>query len=827
MVRAVCAHCGAACPVDVMETPAFCCSGCRSAHALINGCGLGGFYRLAERPGLAPRPMGRESWQDLVVMRNDGLAGITWHIGGMHCASCLWILERLPALCPGVRAATASFADDELRVVFDPVRTTADAAAAAVAALGYALHAPAARVAAARTGRRDLLARFAVSAGAAVATMHLSLNLYAGDLARDLDHGSRLGFGVAAGLAALPAALYGAAPFFRGAWGAARAGVVGIDAATALVVAVGMVASVAGLIWGGDLYFDAVAMYVALLLGGRLVMLETKERALRAIGVQDHLLPRRARVVSGGGERDIPRGELQVGDRVVVVEGSSVPCDGVAETPAVLEVAVMTGESRPVPVAPGGNVSAGAVCLSPRMELTATAVGDDTHLGRLLAAAAPRQDAGDGRWLGWMLAAQGVAAALVLVCWWHSGAAAALRQAVAVVMVSCPCALGLAAPLGRAFACARSGGVGILVRDGGMFSRLPRIRDAVFDKTGTLTAGRMRVVAWAWNEADGARRSDLARAVMAAEACARHPAAPAIAAAAAGEVSTGGDGSTIAAEPGSRPPEAWREIPGAGIAWRATIAGIPAALRLGSAAFTGVDGSDASADSVVHLAVDGRQAARIVLADPVRADAAALVAAARAQGWRIHVFSGDGPGATAAAAAAAGADDARGGLLPADKARAVAALGPCLVIGDGVNDAAAMTAAEIAIGVRGGLAAAVESCDAVFVGTADRDRAGALAALVAIAAAERRARRRLVAFTCAYNILAVALVADGAIGPWICAVAMPASSLVALAIAACTVRRVAPASAVGADLPPNAGVVIAPVSAQMPAPMSAAIGVGK
>ena len=762
-------------------------------------------------------------------MRADGLAGITWHIGGMHCASCLWILERLPALCPGVRAANASFADDELRVVFDPARTTADAAAAAVGALGYALHAPAARVAAARTGRRDLLARFAVSAGAAVATMHLSLNLYAGDLARDLDHGSRLGFGVAAGLASLPAALYGAAPFFRGAWGAARAGVVGIDAVTAAVVAVGMVASIAGLVWGGDLYFDAVAMYVALLLGGRLVMLETKERALRAIGVQDHLLPRWARVLTDGGERNVTRGELQAGDRVVVVEGSSLPCDGVAETPAVLDVAVMTGESRPVPVAPGGNVSAGAVCLSARMELTATAVGDETHLGRLLAAAAPRQAGGDGRWLGWMLAAQGLAAALVLVCWWHLGAAAALRQAVAVVMVSCPCALGLAAPLGRAFACARAGGAGILVRDAALFGRLPRIRDAVFDKTGTLTAGRMRVVAWAWNEVDAVRRSDLARAIVAAEACARHPAAPAIAAAAAaaGEASTGGNGSTAAAEPGSQPPEAWREIPGAGIAWRATIAGIPASLRLGSVAFTGVDGSDAAADSVVHLSVDGRPAARIVLADPVRADAAALVAGARAQGWRIHVFSGDGPGATAAAAAAAGADDARGGLLPADKARAVAALGPCLVVGDGVNDAAAMAAAEIAIGVRGGLAAAVESCDAVFVGAADRDRAGALEALVAIAAAERRARRRLVAFTCAYNFLAVALVADGAIGPWICAVAMPASSLVALAIAAFTVRRATPASTMGADQPSNADVVIAPVSAPMPAPMPAAIGVGK
>jgi P-type E1-E2 ATPase len=290
---------------------------------------------------------------------------------------------------------------------------------------------------------------------------------------------------------------------------------------------------------------------------------------------------------------------------------------------------------------------------------------------------------------------------------------------------------------------------------------------AVFDKTGTLTEGRMRVASWTWFAPDAGARGDILAAVAAAEGRARHPAATAIAehAGAAGEITD------------------WREEPGRGVSCRARIGGNNRELRLGNAVFTGADAVD-DGTSTAHVSVDGVAVARIALADPLRADAAAMVEAARAQGWRVHLLSGDSPSVARAIATSVGIADADGALLPEDKAARIDALGAAVVIGDGANDAPAMRRAAVAIGVRGGLAASLDCCDAVLVGEAERERAAALSDLFEAGKAAHRTAFALLTFAVVYNLGGLALVASGWWGPWICAAAMPASSLAVIAIAA-------------------------------------------
>jgi Cu2+-exporting ATPase len=776
----LCAHCGA---VAVGATSAdgqrFCCAGCRAAHALILGAGLADYYRLAPTPGATPALVAAEAWDDLVRRRSDGMGEITWHVSGMHCAACVWILERLPALQRGVLAATARFGDETLCVIFDPRETTPAAVARTIASLGYAPRAPSGREEAKRAERRDLLQRLAVSAASAMAAMHLSLNLYAGDLTRDLDPSTRLGFGAASGLVAIPAIAYGAAPFLRGAWGGLRARRFGVDAATALVVLIGTFASVVGVVTGGDLYFDAVAMYVAILLAGRLALLAAKERVLRASGLQAELLPRHARRIEDDTERQIPTNSLQPGDRVVITAGEALPCDGPAESPAALDTSLLTGESRSAAVGAGAEVFAGTICLSPRLVVIASAVGAQTRLGRLLAdIGRPRGDGSswEDRWLARATPLVVLAALGILAWWWPRDAHLAMRQAVAAIMVCCPCALGLAVPLAQAVAIARAARRGILLRDPCVLERLRTVRHAVFDKTGTLTEGRMRVTSWTWLTPDRDTRGDILAAVAAAEGRARHPAAAAI-------YERAGTPGTISA---------WREEPGRGVSCLAPIGGHERELRVGSPAFTGGD-ADVEAVSTAQISVDGVPVARIALADPLRADARAMAEAARVQGWSLHLLSGDASTVARAVAAEVGITDVEGALLPEDKAARIEALGDAAVIGDGANDAPAMRLAAAAIGVRGGLAASLDCCDAVLVGMAEQDRGDALRELFAASGAVRRTGTTLLAFSIIYNLTGLILVASGLWGPWICAIAMPTSSLVAIAIAgSCRAFRSAP-----------------------------------
>lgn len=771
----ICAHCGAPAPAG---DPAFCCGGCAAAYSLLRSCGLGDFHKLRGDAPAAPVQSIQEDWAAwsdpafaAVHARplRSGHQVITWAVEGIHCPACIWVLERLSFLEPGVLQATLDLSCLTLRVVYDPAKTDPGRQAATIARLGYRLlpYRSSAEIAARTRERRRLLLGVAVSTASAVGSMHLAMNLYAGDMVQDLETHWRHLFGWGSVAAALPAAFYGAAPW----WPALGRAVTGrgwsADATGALVVAAGLAASVAGVLGNGPVYADAVAMFVALLLLGRLLLATAQEKVRTAAGRLGGLLPDLARSPDGTWRA---AAELVQGAEILVHPGERLPADGRAsdlpDGDAWIDTMVLTGEAKAQRVVPGEPLFAGTVCVGGRIRLRVEAAGRATRVAGLVERAgilgtAPTGDPALAAWSRWV----GAAAILGGLALWLTGTdgATATARAMGVLMAACPCAVGLGLPLLRAHALGCAAARGILIRDPGLIDRLTLLRHAVLDKTGTLTRGQVVITAWEWlAEPVGTDRATVIALAVAGERQARHPLAAAL-------VAWAGEVPDLAIA-------SWEEIPGAGLRIR-TESG---ELRLGTTQFTGVDlGTDPTL--VLGVSWAGHPLARITASDPLREDAQSFVSWLEQRELSVHLASGDREAAArhAGEILGLGEDRIHGDCTPEAKETLVRRLdGPVLMVGDGVNDAGALAAAAAGVAVRGGLAAALEGSH-VFI----TDAGEALARvrdLIQGAAQVRRREHVLIAWSWIYNLVAVVGALAGWWGPLGCAVAMPLSSLLAV-----------------------------------------------
>jgi Cu2+-exporting ATPase len=737
-----CRHCGAA-----SEQP-FCCHGCATAFALLASCGLDEHARLrqlAVESGAAARPVPAvpgewDGWNDpaflaeLALPLRDGSVAVTWSVDGMHCPACVWVLERLPFLDPAVRSASIDLGRGMLRTVLAPEQADLQRLARTAAALGYRLRPWNAAVDNGRRAQsRALLVRAAVAFACAIGSMQLAMNLAAGELTGDLDAGSRWFFGLGSLLLALPAGTWAIASWWRALIAAVRHGRWSLDASAALVVAVGLGASAVNLARGSQaIYADAVAMFIALLLAGRVVLQR----------VQDHLAAQGTRLVGL-----LPPHPPAPGSELVLAAGARLPADGtlLAADGAALDVSVLTGEARAVLVAAGTAVFAGCLLVAGTVTLRVERSGAQTRLAGLLATAEAEADrrrpVSESRWERWygivLLAVAAVAG------WWG------IDRAVAVVMAACPCAIGLALPLARAHTLVAARGRGLLIRSADVLLRLRGIRRVVLDKTGTLTTGHPQVVSWTWLIPE-AQRAHVAGAIVAAESQARHPVALAIC-----RFLEGAPQVQV---------EAVNELPGRGLT--AQVDGITLSI-----------GPDATGG--IRVEWDGAVVARVQVVDGQRPDALTFVTACRQRGWPVGIASGDAAQPVSELAAALGITEARSGQLPEDKAAWVD--DTTLMIGDGVNDGLALARAGVGVAVRGGLAAGLACAEVVVIA-----EAAPLAAVGDLLHASERLRRRealLLTLTVGYNLIAVTCAVLGVWGPFICAVGMPLSSVLAIAIA--------------------------------------------
>jgi Cu2+-exporting ATPase len=772
-----------------------CCAGCAAVAEAIVGAGLGDYYRhrsaLPSGAGeVVPEFLRRLDLYDLPevqasFVRTEGgeVREAALILEGITCAACVWLNERHLARLPGVLGVEINYATHRARVRWDNARIPLSRILRAVADIGYTAHPfdPDRREEIAARERRSMLKRLAIAGLAMMQVMMYAVPAYVageGEMPADIESLLRW----ASLVLTLPVMAYSAAPFFASAWRDLRRRSVGMDLPVSLGIAVGFAASTwATLAGDGEVYFDSVTMFVFLLLLGRYLEQIARSRAGDAVENLAKLVPATAaRLVSYPQSmecEEVPVGQLRPGDKVLVRPGDTVPADGrVLAGAGEVDESMLTGESRPLVRRPGDGLTGGAVNVSSPMVMEVERVGQETALAgisRLLdraLAQKPRLAAAAERVARWFVALV-LAAAATAVAWSFIDPARPLWIAVAVLVVTCPCALSLATPVALAVATGRLTRLGLLVTRGHALETLARATDFVFDKTGTLTRGRMALAAV--TPLGGLSAEECLALAGRLEQGSEHPIARALREAA----------------PGAAAEEVMdlRNEPGGGVEGMAG----GARYRLGTPQFAGTLAREpvpralseriARGETVIALAAEGRWLAALSFADQLRPDAAQMVDELRRQGRRVHLLSGDAPEAARRVARQAGIETVAAGVSPAEKLEYVRALqergAVVAMVGDGVNDAPVLAQAQVSIAMGEGTQVAQASADMVLLS----GRLLGLAQGVQFSTRTWSVIRENLLWAFAYNVVALPLAVAGYVTPWLAGIGMAASSLLVVA----------------------------------------------
>jgi Cu2+-exporting ATPase len=793
-----CAHCGLDVPEGARDAAAehqFCCSGCRTAFAILQESGLSRYYEFAERRDGPVRSTGRRyeefdhpTFAELYVKRlPGGLAEVELYLEGVHCASCVWLVERVPLVLPGVNGAELDMRRSLARVTWEPTTVSLSSIARMLDSLGYPPH-PFRGVERDEMRRREdraMLIRIGVAGAIMINVMLAALALYSGWLG-GMDAQFTTFFRWISFALVTPAMLWPGRVFFSGAWSALRARTLHMDVPIALGLAAGYVQGALNTVRGsGPVYFDGLATLVFALLVGRYLQQRRQRAAADSAELVFSLTPTTAHVIDSSGEvRDVPTQAIVPGMLVEVRAGETFAADGVvARGETRVDKSLLTGEARPVLAAEGDGVFAGTVNIASPVVVRVEQAGEESRVAKILrqveegtARRAP-VIALANRMAGYFVAGVLLVAVSAWIGWQFIDAARAVDVAVAVLIVTCPCALALSTPLAISTAIGRAARSGILVKAGDALERLGRapngrVKQIFLDKTGTITEARAALVEW-----DGP--SSVRPLVLSLEHGSTHPIAAAFRNAWPDEAGPVATSST--------------HVVGGGI--EGVVRGHHVAV--GSPSFvnervrSAPNADGAGEFTPVWVAVDGVVVARAGIGDPIRSDARAAVDALRARGWSVHILSGDAPSVVRSVGRAIGVDESNcvGGVSPEGKLAMVEAArtqGIVVMVGDGINDAAAIAAASVGIAAHGGAEASLASSD-VYLTTPG------LSPLVRLVDGARRTfgvMERNVAFSILYNLVGATLAVAGKLTPLVAAILMPASSLtVVLASRATTFRR--------------------------------------
>jgi Cu2+-exporting ATPase len=773
-----CAHCRLPVPDGLAlasDEPQFCCTGCRTAYALIHAHGLACYYDIADVSGTradAPR-LDYAGFDDAAFLAAntetlaDGERRTTLAIDGIHCAACIWLLERLPRIVPGVIEARASWRKSTLTVRWRDAKLSR--IADAVAKLGYrpsVLGSGNAELVRTRANRRALI-EIGIAGAAAGNNMLIAAALYLGMFSY-MDGVTETLLRWTSCLVGIVSVAWPGRVFVRGALQSLRARTPHMDVPVALGLVVGAVAGLVNTVLGrGEIYFDTLSVLVFLLLVGRFIQTRQQQRAAATVEVLHRLTPRSAHRVEAGRVIDVPAQVVVAGDVLEVRAGEVVPADATVVVGAsAIDASILTGETRPVDVAIGDTITAGALNLSATLHVRVDAVGERTRIGRVLelveSSAQQRPkivQLADRLGARFVIVIVAIASA-TLAGWLWLDPSVAVDHTVALLVVACPCALAMATPLAISVALGRAARRRILIKGGDVLQRLSVPGTIWLDKTGTLSEGRARVVEWVGDDA-------VRPAVAALENSSTHPVglalqalAPAAAAATAVRHAQGGLEGIVEG----------RKIAVGNERFIRERARLDPALAQHARSFV------ERAISPVFVAVDGTVVAVAGVGDPLRADAATAVAELRARGYTVGILSGDHPAIAMAVGRTLGVPDSlcHGGLDPEAKVDYVrATVGPVVMVGDGVNDSAALAAASVGIATRDGAEASLEAAP-VYLG---RPGLGPLLELLDGSRATMRAIHRNFAVSLFYNAVSVGLAAAGLINPLVAALLMPLSSL--------------------------------------------------
>jgi Cu+-exporting ATPase len=790
----LCFHCGTPCPAEtvVLEGKAFCCLGCRTVYSLLMENGLGNFYELASRPGtrVAAAAAAKDRWgflddprvaDKLLDFCDERLSRVTFHVPAIHCVACVWLLENLFRLQPGIGASQVHFARREVSITFRRAELKLSEVAGLLAAIGYepelslaALDKPPA----APVRRRQHL-QIGIAGFAFGNIMLLSLPGYLGFDSMSEPTFERA-FGWLSLALALPVLLYSAADYWRSARLSLQQRAITLDVPIALGLLAFYGQSAYEILTGrGAGYLDSFSGLVFFLLCGRLFQQKTYERLVFDRDYKG-FFPLAVLRRTPDGEAAVAISELGIGDRVVLRHGELIPADATLVSGAGwIDYSFVTGESEPVPRRPGERLYAGGRQTGGAIEIEIVKPVSQSHLTTLWNAAVFRKAGEDhlqtltnrySRRFTWAVIAL---AAIAAVAWAFVEAGQAVRAFTSVLIVACPCALALVAPLTHGTALRRLARLGIFLKNGFVLERLAEADTVVFDKTGTLTAPDGDGVRF-----DGGALSALERAWVAAVARhSTHPYARRIAGALA-------DGATAA------PVTDFHEIAGGGI--EARVAGHQ--VRLGSLAWlkscdlwsdgeglatAASDEANASTASAtrVHVVLDGRYRGAFALTQRLRPAVESLIPQLAAR-YHLALLSGDqprerdrfkalfGPGARLTF------HQTPHGKLEFIR-RLQAAGRKVVMVGDGLNDAGALKQSDVGIAVVDRLGAFSPASDVIL----DAAHVAALGRLLDFARASARIVRTGFAISALYNVVGISVAAAGLLSPVLCAILMPLSSV--------------------------------------------------
>jgi Cu2+-exporting ATPase len=802
-VAGSCFHCGLPNPVNQKfeqiinnQRRQFCCPACQMVCSAIYDAGLEGFYdRTPSNIKLAPPP---DTPKDLALYDLDEVQAefvselgvereISLLVEGIHCAACVWLIERALGQTPGVVQAQVNLAGKRLSVKWNNQQIKLSAIINQLSHIGYAAvpYDPEVAEGKLKQQNRALLFRMAFAGFAMMNLLWISIALYSGAADsefRPLFHW--VGFALAT-----PTLLYSGYPFLHSAWTGLKRLHLTMDLPIAIGASVTYLYSVYITLsqsMVGEVYYDTVVNFLFVILVGRYLEAISRRQAIASTQRLLDLQPRGAIVLRNNRQELLPIRAIKPGATVLVKPGDRIPVDGVIlDGRSNVDESMLSGESTPVSKIHNDSVSAGTMNLDSVLTVKVEGTLRNTSLGRIIhlveeaqTSKAPIQCVAD-RIVPWFVAATLFLASATFIYWISTDFELALMAATAVLIITCPCAFGLATPMSIASASGLGARHGILVKNGAVLETLSHINHFVFDKTGTLTEGRMRVKEIL--TIDDIQENDLLAKAATIEQFSEHSIARAI-------VNT-------ARQRELQLPEAHsiENQPGFGLTGKidnqTLFIGNRAWLKQNNVILNDylelcASQWESQGVTTVHVAIDQQEAGIIAIADSLRADAKQLVSALRAKGIRMTLLSGDRKAVADSIASQLGGMETIAEVLPQDKDRVIRQLQQdghkVAMVGDGVNDAPALVRADVGIALGSGTDISGDSADIVLMSNElDKVR-------LALQLSQRTLRtiRQNIAISITYNIIMVPLAMAAFITPLIAAISMPISSLLVIGNAA-------------------------------------------